>query len=124
MYAPEWQLTKFAAEILTRFSRRPRHFQTKMKERVVHASYSCTVSLQLRDNTSDNTHASSSPPPTITAKHSLSYTLVLNFEIAVRLRAEVTLVEVMYAHETVLSTGRIAVALRRNRNPDDEGLVS
>ena len=51
-------------------------------------------------------------------------TLVLDFEIAVRLRAEVALVEVMYAHETVLSTGRIAVALRRNRNPDDEGLVS
>lgn len=83
-----------------------------------------TVSLQLRNNTSDSTPPSSNPTPKIAARRTLSYTLVLNFEIAVRLRAEVALVEVMYAHETVLSARCIAVALRRNRDSGVMDLVS
>ena len=43
--------------------------------------------------------------------------LVLDLEVAVRLCTEVALVEVVHADETVLATGCVAVALRRDRDP-------
>lgn len=42
--------------------------------------------------------------------------LLLDLEVAVRLRAEVAVVEVVHAHEAVLAARRVAVALWRHRD--------
>ena len=75
----------------------------------------------MRHNADDSTHKTT---PTIhrgiarlATPPSIVHTLLLNLEIAVRLCSEVALVEVMYAHEAVLPSRRIAVALWRNSDP-------
>ena len=45
---------------------------------------------------------------------------ILDLKITIRLCTEVALVEVVYPHETIFTSGGIAVAVRRNSDPGKE----